>query len=172
MNKFFILLFFLAYFSFQCTAQKRYHLNFDEPKTLLLEKIGTHHRYGYEPGDVIKFKTKNHLIISDYLWEIGDSVISVGQSRPVAVQLKEIESVYPQFTFPRKFGMYMFIAGMAYFTVVSFNHLINNEIVFTRDVFVIPTALFATGLVSVSLSQKRCKIGDRWKLKVVGIRIL
>ena len=66
----------------------------------------------------------------------------------------------------------MFIAGVAYFTVISFNHLINNEIVFTKDVFIVPTALFGAGLISVSLSQKRCKIGDRWKLKVLEIRIL
>lgn len=170
MKKSFILTFFLAFYLFQGIAQNKFNWNNPESKTLLLEKLGTHQRYAYRPGDVIKLKTKNSEFMNSYLWEINDSSISVGQNRPLL--LRKIESVFPQFSFPKKFGMYMFIAGVAYFTVISFNHLINNEIVFTKDVFIVPTALFGAGLISVSLSQKRCKIGDRWKLKVLEIRIL
>jgi len=170
MNKTFIFSFILTFCLLQGNSQNKARWNFDEPKTLLLEKIGTHQRYAYEPGNVIKLRTRNLVTMSCYLWEINDSSISAGQDRPMLI--KDIESVYPQFSFPKKFGIYMFISGVVYFSVVSFDHLINNEIVFTKDVFVVPAALFGAGFISVSLSQKRCKIGDRWKLKVVGIRIL
>jgi formate/nitrite transporter FocA (FNT family) len=85
--------------------------------------------------------------------------------------LKDIKAVYHQYKFPEKFGKYMFLSGMAYFVIVSFDHLINNQAVFTRDVFVVPAAFFATGYITISLSEKKCRVGERWKLKVLGIRI-
>ena len=170
MNKRFVFLFILVFCMFQGIAQKKDKWINPGLRTLLLEKIGTRQRYSFGLGDNIKLMTKDHLVMNSYLWEINDTLISLGQDRPLLI--KDIESVYPQFSFPRKFGMYMFLAGITYFTVVSLNHLINNEIVFTKDVFVIPTVLFGAGLISVSLSQKRCKIGDQWKLKVLDIRIL
>jgi hypothetical protein len=151
-------------------TQNNINLNVGGPKTLLLEKIGTRHRYSYETGDLIKLRTKNGVIRNTYLWDITDSSVFLDQNRPLF--LREIMAVYPQFRFPRKFGSYMFLAGVAYFMVVSFDHLINKEIVLTKDVFIVPTALFGVGLISVSLSQKRCKIGDNWKLKVLTIRML
>jgi len=169
MKKHTILLLILTFCFLQGVAQKRKFWYTSEPKTLLLEKIGTRHRYSFEPGDIIKLRTKNKRMLHSYLWELSDSSISVGQCKPFPV--KDIESVYPQFQFARKFGKYMFLSGVVYFAVVSFNHLINNEIVFSRDIFIVPAALFGAGLISISLSEKRCKIGDRWKLKVLGIRI-
>ena len=108
MKKSFILTFFLAFYLFQGIAQNKFNWNNPESKTLLLEKLGTHQRYAYRPGDVIKLKTKNSEFMNSYLWEINDSSISVGQNRPLL--LRKIESVFPQFSFPKKFGMYMFIA--------------------------------------------------------------
>jgi hypothetical protein len=160
----------LSGFLLQGIAQKKIDLNVGRPKTLLLEKIGTRHRYGYEEGDLIKLRTKNGVIRNTYLWEVNDSAVYLDQNHPLL--LKDITIVYPQFRFLRKFGMYMFLAGMTYFTVVSFDHLINKEIVFTKDVFIVPTALFGVGFICVSLSQKHCKIGDNWKLKVLSIRVL
>lgn len=151
-------------------AQKKRNYINPGSRTLLLEKIGTHQRYVYHLGDVIKLSTAKKEVMESYLWEINDSSVSVGQARPLLI--KNIECVYPQFSFPKKLGKYMFVAGIAYFIVVSANHLINNEMVFSKDVFIAPTALFGAGLISISLSQKRCKIGDRWKLKVMNIRIL
>jgi len=169
MNKKLILSIILVSGLVQGHAQNKYFGDTHEPKTLLVEKIGTHRRYGYELGDLIKIRTKNHLFLCSNLWELNDSSIVVGQNRPT--NLKDVESVYPQFYFPKKFGMYMFLSGITYFAVVSFDHLINKEIVFTKDVFIVPTALFGTGFICVSLSQNRCKIGDHWKLKVIGIRV-
>ena len=169
MKKHTIILLILTFCLLQGVAQKKRFWYPSEPKTLLLEKIGTHHRYGFEPGDMIKLRTKNKLIMYSYLWELNDSSISIGQCKPFPIN--DVESVYPQFLFARKFGKYMFLSGIVYFAIVSFDHLINNEIVFIKDVFIVPAALFGAVLISISLSEKRCKIGDRWKLKVLGIRI-
>ncbi len=169
MKKYTILLLILTFCFLQGVAQKKRFWYTSESKTLLLEKIGTRHRFSFEPGDMIKLRTKNKLMMYSYLWELNDSSISVGQCKPFPLQ--NVESVYPQFLFARKFGKYMFLSGIVYFAIVSFDHLINSEIVVSKDVFMVPAALFGAGLISISLSEKRCKIGDRWKLKVLGIRI-
>jgi hypothetical protein len=141
-----------------------------QPKTLLLEKIGTNRKHYYAEGDRIKLRTKKGDVIFDYISEVRDTVLAVGMYTPFS--LKNIAVVWPQYEFARKFGTYMCIAGMAYFAIVTFDHLINNEQVFTRDMYIVPASLFGAGIISISLSQQRCKIGDRWKLKVLGMRIL
>jgi hypothetical protein len=165
-----ILSLFTAFFALQGISQGEYLWKDPVPKTLLLWKLGTNKKYAYKVEDKIKLVTVNRELMYNFIWEISDTMISLEQKKPLAV--KDIILVYPQFYFPKKFGRYMFIAGVAYFTVVSINHLINNEPVFTRDVFIVPTVLFGAGLVSISLSQKRCRIGDHWKLKVLEIKIL
>jgi hypothetical protein len=150
-------------------AQKGHPWIKNHSNTLLLEKIGTHHRYSYIPGDNIKLQTRKHAWIDGELWDIDDSVITVGQGKPI--HFIDINSVYPQFEFLKKFGTYISFAGIVYFSVVSLNHLINNEKVFTNDTFIVPACCFGAGFISISFSQKRCKIGPRWKLKVLDIRV-
>ncbi|MEI7982510.1 MAG: hypothetical protein WCI71_12725, partial [Bacteroidota bacterium] len=97
--------------------------------------------------------------------------IWIDELRPFEVQLKDVGSVYKQFAFPKKFGKGLVIGSAAIFCIIVFNHLINNEPVFTPDLFIISGSALGAGLISLSLSQKRCRLGNTWKLKVLNISI-
>jgi hypothetical protein len=140
--------------------------------TLLIEKIGTSRKYFYHTGDYMKLRvSKQDTLLKGKLWSIHDSTISVSELRPFEVQFKDINSVYKRFAFPKKFGKFMCIGGGALFTIIAFNHLINNEQVFTNDMFIISGSLIGAGLISISLSEKRCKTGKGWKIKVLDINV-
>jgi hypothetical protein len=162
-----ILFLFLA--SCHACCQKMGNTGYYLPKTLLLEKIGTRHQQAYQEGDRIKIQTKNREMLAGNIWEIDDTIIYIGIGRPVA--LSNIAFVYREYGFPRRLGSYLFLGGLVYFGIVTVNHLLNNEQVFTKDMFIVPTSLFGVGLICLALSEKRCKIGDRWKLKVLEIRM-
>ncbi len=141
-------------------------------KTLLIEKIGSSRKYFYHTGDYMKLRvSKQDTMLKGKLWSIQDSMISVSELRPFDVQLKDINSVYKQFRFPKKFGKYMCIGGGVLFAIVGINHLINNEQVFTNDMFIISGSMVGAGLISISLSQKRCNTNKGWKIKVLDINI-
>ncbi|MFZ4521004.1 MAG: hypothetical protein ACOYNC_04835 [Bacteroidales bacterium] len=141
-------------------------------KTLLVEKIGSPRRYFYHTGDYIKLRvSKQDTLLKGKLWAIRDSSISVSELRPFDVRLGEIGSVYKQFSFPKKFGRIVGIGGVAIFAIVTFNHLINNEQVFTPDMFIISGSMLGAGIISISLSQKRCNTGKGWKIKVLDVTI-
>jgi hypothetical protein len=122
-------------------------------------------------GDYIKLRiTKQDTVLKGKLWAIHDSVISVAELRPFDVRISEINSVYKQFRFANKFGKYMCIGGAGIFGIIGINHLINNEQVFTRDMFILSGAMMGAGLISIYLSEKRCRT-PRWKVKVLDINI-
>ncbi len=141
-------------------------------KTLLVEKIGSSHRYSYHIGDYMKLRVSPlDTLLKGKLWTIRDSSISIAELRPFDVRLGDIRSVYKRFYFPRKFGRYMLYGSAAIFSIITINHLINNEQVFTPDLFIISGSLAAAGLISLSLSEKRCNTGKRWKIKILDINI-
>jgi hypothetical protein len=137
-------------------------------QTLLIEKIGTSTRYPYKVGDMIKLRVKaEDTIIRGKIWDISDSSVSIAGLRPYDVRLSNIKVVYKQFYFPKKLGGYLAIFGAVIFGAITTNHLINNEQVFTPDLFIISGAVFGASAISFALSEKRCRIGNRWKIKVM-----
>ena len=141
-------------------------------KSFLVEKIGTHRRYFYHTGDYMKLRvSEKDTILKGKLWSIRDSNISIAELRPFDVRISEIGSVYKKFGFPKRLGIYLGCFGAGIFAVMVTNHLINNEQVFTPDVFIISGAFIGGSIISLSLSQKRCKIGYRWKIKVLDIPV-
>ncbi|MCX6269099.1 MAG: hypothetical protein NTW16_17390 [Bacteroidetes bacterium] len=141
-------------------------------KTLLIEKIGTSRKYFYHAGDYMKLRvSRQDTLLKGKLWSVHDSVISISELRPFDVRIKDIGSVYKQFSFPKKFGKYMAIGSMVLFTVIAANHLINNEQVFTPDMFILSGSLLGAGIISLSLSEKRCKTSRRWKIKVLNVNV-
>jgi hypothetical protein len=144
--------------------------NPDEKKVLLLEKIGTRHRFIYEAGDIIKLKTRDRVYYNSFLWDFNDTSLIVGQSR--TLPFRHIAVVYPQFQFPKKVGVYTLAFGVVYFGVATVNHLINKEKVFTNDVFIVPAACFGAGFICIALSQRSCPVGVKWKLKILNVKIL
>jgi len=140
-------------------------------KTLIVEKIGTPVRYTFHAGDYIKIRTKkDNLPVKSYLWTLTDSSIAIGPRTKIA--LPDIGAVYKQYHFPKLMIRFMFIAGAGYFILDSFNNLINNEKVFEPQTMIISSALIAASAAIIPLSQKKCRIGIRWKVKVLDINIL
>jgi hypothetical protein len=140
-------------------------------KTLLVEKIGTSRKYYYHMDDKIKLRTiTNDSLIKGKLTSIDDSAISVSTGLK-AIPVSDIGLVYKQYGFPRRLGIKLGEAGMVYFLIITFNNLINKEQVFTPYTYIITGSCFAGGLISYSLKQHRCKIGDRWKLKILDFTV-
>lgn len=141
-------------------------------KVMLVEKIGTSRKYFYHTGDYLKLRvSKPDTLLRGKLWSVSDSMISVAGFLPIDVRLGDIGSVYKQFYFPKKFSGYMVIGSLGIFTIIGFNHLINNEQVFTSDMFIISGSMLGAGLISFSLTEKRCKTSRRWKIKVLEIAL-
>jgi hypothetical protein len=139
-------------------------------RTLLIEKIGGSKKYFYHAGDYMKLRvSKQDTLLKGKLWSIRDSTISIAELRPFDVRIRDIGSVYKQFAFPKKFGRYMGIAGVSIFAIMAFNHLINNEQVFTTDMYIISGSLLGVGIISFSLKEKRCRTDRGWKIKVLDI---
>jgi len=141
-------------------------------RTMLVEKIGSSGRYFYHVGDYLKLRvSKQDTLLKGKLWSIHDSVISVSELRPFDVRINDIGSVYKQFAFPKKFARYMFIGSAGIFAIIAINHLINNEQVFTPDMFIISGSVLGAGLISFSLKEKRCRTDRGWKIKVLDIDV-
>jgi hypothetical protein len=159
MRKLILLIMFLAAYS-GATAQK----------TLVLEKIGTPTRYGFHLGDDVKIRTKKqNQIVKNYLWNLTDSSVTIGPR--TTIPLSEISAVYKHYYFPKLMTRILFYAGAGYFILDSFNNLINNERVFIPQTMIISGSLLGVSLAIIPLSQKKCKIGIRWKLKIMDINL-
>jgi len=141
-------------------------------KTFMVEKTGSPRRYFYHTGDYLKLRvSKQDTLLKGKLWSLSDSVIQVSELRPFDVRINQIGSVYKQFAFPKKISRYLGFGGFGIFVIIGFNHLINNEQVFTSDMFIISGSMIGAGLISLSLSEKRCRTDKRWKIKILDVEI-
>ena len=139
-------------------------------KTLVLEKIGTPTRYGFHLGDDVKIRTKKqNLIVKSYLCNLTDSSVTIGSR--TTIQLSDISAVYIHYYFPNLMNRILFYAGAGYFILDSFNNLINHEQVFVPQTMIISGCLLGASLAFIPLSQKKCRIGIRWKLKIMDINL-
>ncbi|MEI7663499.1 MAG: hypothetical protein WCK34_14925 [Bacteroidota bacterium] len=141
-------------------------------KTLLVEKIGTGQKYFYHEGNYFRIRvSKQDTLLAGKLWSIQDSVIAVNQMRPFDVRISEIKSVYKRFEFPRKLGKYLVIGSAAICGIIVINHLVNHERVLAPDLVYVSGPMLGAGLLSLSLDRKRCRIGNRWKIKILDISV-
>jgi hypothetical protein len=139
-------------------------------KTLILEKIGTSTRYGFHLGDDVKIRTKKqNVIVKSYLWNLTDSSVTIGPR--TTIPLSDISAVYKNYHFPKLMTRFLFIAGTGYFVLDAFNNLINNEQVFVPQTMIISASLIGVSLAIIPLSQKKIRIGIRWKLKIIDINL-
>ena len=142
-------------------------------KTLMLEKTGTPRHYFFHVNDHMKIKLKSQdTILKGTLWSLKDTAIEILGLRSHTTPLADIQFVYRQSKFVKYFGMKMAEAGLVYFCIVTFNHLINNQQVLTNDVWIVPAAFFATSAITFSFYQKRYRIGLHWKLKILDIPVI
>jgi len=141
-------------------------------KTLMFEKIGTLKKYYYHTGDPIRLRAlKQDTLLKGRVWAISDSMVSVTGMRPVDLRLNEINTFYQRFYFPRKLSRYLIPGSLGIFSIIVVDHLLNHEQVFTSDLFIISGSVLGGGLLTFSLSQKKHRIGYRWKVKVLDAEI-
>ena len=141
-------------------------------KTFMVEKTGTGRRYFYHAGDYMKLRVGTpDTLLKGKLWAIRDTSIWVAELRPFEIHLGDVHAVYKQFHFPRKFAAYMAAAGGAFFCILSINHLVNNEPVVTKDQLIITGSLCGAALISFSLSERKCKTGLKWRVKILDADI-
>jgi hypothetical protein len=145
-------------FSFSSTAQK----------TLLVEKIGKSAKYYYHVGDKIKLQSSERKTVhKGVLSWISDTSIVISSISNDFVKINDIQCIYKQFAAPRKLGIRLGEFGVVIFLVMVANNLITNSQVFTQYVFIVSGSFLAAGLISLAFSEKPCKIGDRWKVKIL-----
>ncbi|MCX6287319.1 MAG: hypothetical protein NTY96_09400 [Bacteroidetes bacterium] len=141
-------------------------------KTLLLEKVGTKRKFFFRTEDKFILRTnKPDTFLVGRLWDIGEKSITLQTYIPVTVQYENIKFVYKRYLFPRKFGIYCTIFAGITAGVITVNHLLNNEQVFTSDMAYLCLPFLGAGVISLSLSRERMKIGPRWKLKVLDMPV-
>lgn len=137
-------------------------------KTLLVEKTGKKAKYYYHVGDKIKLQTSTMKpVYKGLLTEIKDSSITISSISSDIINLTDIQCVYKQFAFPRKFGIKLGEFGVVIFLVMVANNLITDSQVFTQYAFIVAGSFIGAGLISLAFSEKPCKIGVRWKVKIL-----
>jgi hypothetical protein len=138
----------------------------------MVEKIGTSKKYIYHTGEKLKLHTvTDGKSARGVLLDIQDSMISLYSGTENTIKLKDVTCVYKQFKFPKKFGIKAIEFGGVIFIVMVANNLLNHAPPFDQYVFVVSGSFVAGGLISLSLSEKRCNIGHRWKIKVLDKEI-
>ena len=139
-------------------------------KTLLFEKVGTSSRYAYHLGDDIKVRTlKQNQVLRSYLWGITDTTLTIGPRNTISIF--DIGAFYRNHHFPKLMTSFFFIAGAGYLIIDSFNNLINKEQVFVPQTMIISASLIGVSMAIILLGQKKCRIGIRWKLKIMDINL-
>ncbi|HNW73042.1 MAG: hypothetical protein PHP04_06760 [Bacteroidales bacterium] len=155
-----LLLFIIMAFTASASAQK----------TMMVEKIGTSHRYFFKTGDYIKLKiSKPDTLLKGKLWSIDDSAVFVSDFRPFEVSVRQINAVYKRFDAPRKMAYTTLIGSLGIFCIITINHVINNETVISPDALLISGGVAAAGLITLSFSEKKMKTGSRWKIKILDL---
>jgi len=141
-------------------------------KTLLLEKIGTNRKFYFRLEDKFQLRTyKPDTMLRGRLWDIGEKSIVLQTYVPLTIQYDNIHYIYKNYKFARKFGIYCMIFSGVTFGVITINHLINNEQVFTPDMAYLTLPFLGAGIISLSLSREKFKPGLKWKLKVLDMPV-
>jgi hypothetical protein len=136
---------------------------------MLVEKIGKSAKYYYHVGDKIKLLSSDRKkVYKGVLSLISDSSIAVSSVSSDIISIKDIQCVYKQFAGPRKLGIRLGEFGVVIFLVMVANNLITNSQVFNQYAFIVSGAFLGAGLVSLAFSEKPCRIGVKWKVKILN----
>ncbi len=141
-------------------------------KTLLLEKMGSKRKFFFHEEDKFMLRTsKPDTFLIGRLWDISEKNITLQTYIPITIKYDNIRFVYKDYRFAKKVGFYCLIFSGVTFTVITINHLVNNEQVFTPDMAYLTLPFLGAGILSLSLSRERMKIGLKWKLKFLDMPV-
>jgi hypothetical protein len=140
--------------------------------TLMLEKVGTHRHFFFHPNDPMKIRLYSpDTVLKGNLWALKDSSFDILGKRPYTASLSGVHFVYRKSRHVKYVGIKLAEIGMIYSCILAINHLINNEQVFTNDMWIVPASFFVASGITLSFYQRRYGIGLRWKLKVLNLPV-
>jgi len=136
-------------------------------KVLVYENIHTMKNYKYIPGNNIKLRLiDDEKRISDEIYDITDSSVILKVRREIFFD--EITAVYRERYWVDLLSGFSMIAGVFYFSVDSFNRLINSEWpVVDEQTLAISAGLVIFGGILIPFRFKKIKAGGDWRFKTL-----
>ena len=134
---------------------------------MLVENKRNLKNFKYYPGEDIRLKVRpDHRIIEGEITCLKDSTMCIGDWEEVSYH--DIRFIYRSRQMIRIARSVFLISGVAYFSIDSFNRLINND----SPVILAETALISGGLLGTSilltpLRYKRLK-PEKWRIKMLN----
>jgi len=133
---------------------------------LLIENKKNLRNYKIYPGEDIRIRTSHDgLLIAGIVTALGDSSISINSIDEVP--LSDVSAIY-RYRIPVGWAQGLLLTGgVAYFSIDSFNRLINNQ----SPVILAETAFISLGMGAASaalipLKYKRLR-PDKWRMQVI-----
>lgn len=135
-------------------------------KVIFLEKTGHHRWYKYEKGDNIRFIIRKvGFKMKGDIQEIDDSSVIV--SGIGKIQIAEIETVIRAYKSRKANGIKLIVAGATLAGITCVNNLAHHKPMLDPLYLTISGAIIAGGVIWNQLSERKYRIGEKWKLKVL-----
>jgi hypothetical protein len=133
---------------------------------LLVENRNSLKNFKYYAGDDIRFRScLEDRIIEGPITMLSDSSMIIGEIGEV--NYNEIEIIYRQRLPIRWAQGLLFLGGAAYFSIDSFNRLINNQSpVILAETAYISAGMIAASAVLIPLRYKKVK-KEKWEFRVI-----
>jgi hypothetical protein len=142
-------------------------LKINAQKTLVVEKVGSKIYY-FNSGDRFKVRTWNpDMIHKAAIWSIRDTSVFIADLTCTEIGLHNMKVVYKPFPAMRIASYNLFAGSVFFFSVITVNHWINHEQPFDKLSWIVPCSALAAGVITISLSERPCRIGVHWKVKVM-----
>jgi hypothetical protein len=138
---------------------------------LLVENVKNLKNFKYYPGEDIRLKAKpDSRIIEGVITRISDSSIFIGDWEEV--YFSEVITIYRTRISINWLQGALLLGGVAYFSIDSFNRLINNQApVVLAETAYISTGMVAAGFAVTPLRYKRMK-SEKWELRLIDFNEL
>ncbi len=138
-------------------------------KILVLENVISLKNIKYYEGDDIILLLKGmESRTEDVIVDMTDSCVVLAMYGNV--DFSDIRVIYRELWFVKTLSALSMIGGAAYFSIDSFNRLINEEWpVVDEQTLIISAGMVGFGFLLMPLKYRRIQVGDRWKFKVLDL---
>ncbi len=140
-------------------------------KILVFDKGGKEKRVRYYKGSFISFKKSDGILISGPIQSMQDSFIVVLGEKVLLSEIKSIKKTHKHEGF-RLFSGVFYTASAAFFTIDSFNRIINTENpVVRRGNIRTSSILFGAATFMSIIGNRSYRMNDSRNLRVLDISI-
>lgn len=140
-------------------------------KILVFDKGGKEKRVRYYEGDLISFKKMDGTPISSPITLMRDSFILVLGEKVLLSDIKSIKKTHKHDGF-RLFSGVFYTASAAFFSIDSFNRIINSENpVVRRGNIRTSSILFGTATIMSIIANRSYRMNDKRNLRILDISI-